>query len=118
MTSNTEVSHRLGISNVIVDCVATGESFRREGILPIGTPILGDSTAHLYLESDSGIRDDDLPMKVIIEHSEDYLSQSSKEELHKKVEVVANRLSAAAKEYAKLYPDSIWHPQGRTEEAR
>jgi ATP phosphoribosyltransferase len=96
IASNTELMANLGF-DLIVDCVASGESFERNGLFALGKPIL-DSTAHLYMP------------RTMYE-----LGRTDTE--YKRLTEISDRLRAASHEYARKYPDSIWYPNGKPQDS-
>lgn len=95
LLSNTEVS-----KNLSVNCVASGNSLRKNGLKEIGKPIL-DSTAGIYrLKRNS---------KYVYDTFERAVVRGEEPETAIRIlsEPFIKRLQAASIEYGKLYKDSI-----------
>lgn len=54
ITSSTEMMIKLGIADIVVDSVASGDSFRRNDLVTVGKPITS-STSHIYANPNSAM---------------------------------------------------------------
>jgi ATP phosphoribosyltransferase len=81
---STETSIEMGAADLVVDCVASGDSFRENNLAAIGEPIMKDSTTALCMRVD----------------------------FTKRMSEIADVLKKAAREYGKTNKDSIYY-QGR-----
>jgi ATP phosphoribosyltransferase len=84
----TEMAIKLGLADIVVDSVSSGESMRKNNLVAIGEPLLRNSTAGIY----------------------GCLAYDFDEKSTQRIMEFKERLEKAAKDYAKLYKDSIWHP--------
>lgn len=125
LPSSTEMMYELGFGDLIVDCTASGESFRNKGIMKLGSPLLKDSTARIYvgnLCAEAAYPQNYIPdERFLDEHTTPYPQQvgiyakrikdyfASDPKARRILEIV-ERLKAASLEYGSLYRDSIYHP--------
>lgn len=110
LTSRLEEMIGLGLADLVVDNVASGESYKKAGLVLEGEPIM-TSTVHLYAHPE-----------IVWDYKEFKLwdlwnvrrESSRGEKMHK----IVTRLKEASHKYALERKDSIWYPTGRPAEAK
>lgn len=106
MLSNTEVS-----KNLTVQCVASGQSLKKNGLVEIGNPIL-ESTARIYRfpRKSKFIIKDKFNLLSLIENANEEEVRT-----YRIITPIVKRLQAASIEYGKLYGDSIHYRESKND---
>lgn len=108
ITSSTEVMVKLGIADLVIDSVASGESFSRNNLVKVGESI-ATSTANLY--TNILIAGDYRIHKKDSKHEQSYGDEIDLGINLKRLDEIVQRLKEASYQYGLTRKDSIYYKE-------